>query len=317
MKKSVGLIFGLFILSLVFLLNSVSAGNETNSTHRVCSGQNCITVQGPGTNECTYNYQCEGNQSNQTVCGNGIIENGEQCDCDGGGCTPAELNYQTCEGLGYGGGVLSCSAYCMFDVTNCTAGGGFCEDNEPFEFWDPNSGLWLTPSSCAEYNLVYPEDAEMRMQLCVYDCVPGASDPANNGYGGWPLEEWGCAWNSNGPNGGECYFWYIASNQTNSTCEDTDGGFNIFVRGTVSGFYFGEPYSYTDYCQNNNTLNEYYCTGSSWAMNSTNCPQGYGCRDGACKAKAKAVPMKNAVARFSPGECAGFWGWLKRLFGTC
>lgn len=42
--------------------------NQTNQTHTTCSNQQCITVQGAGTNECTYNSDCiPGNQTNQTL----------------------------------------------------------------------------------------------------------------------------------------------------------------------------------------------------------------------------------------------------------
>src|SRR3989344_62877 len=43
------------------------------------------------------------------VCGNNILETGEQCD-------GSELNGQTCQILGFQGGILSCSAQCTFDV---------------------------------------------------------------------------------------------------------------------------------------------------------------------------------------------------------
>ncbi|HEY4505970.1 MAG TPA: hypothetical protein VJJ24_00750 [Candidatus Paceibacterota bacterium] len=48
------------------------------------------------------------------VCGNGIVEFGEQCD-------GSNLNGQSCVGLGYSGGVLSCNSDCLsFDVSQCT-----------------------------------------------------------------------------------------------------------------------------------------------------------------------------------------------------
>ena len=52
-----------------------------------------------------------------TRCGNGIREGDEQCDGD-------DLGGQTCSGLGYYGGTLSCKADCTFDTSGCTAGGG-------------------------------------------------------------------------------------------------------------------------------------------------------------------------------------------------
>jgi hypothetical protein len=49
-----------------------------------------------------------------SVCGNGIIENGE--DCEG-----ANLNNKTCQSLGYSGGTLSCDISCSFVTTQCIA----------------------------------------------------------------------------------------------------------------------------------------------------------------------------------------------------
>ena len=54
-----------------------------------------------------------------TVCGNGILETGEQCDPLG-----PVLGGQTCQGKGYTGGTLSCWPYCEFNTSACTSGGG-------------------------------------------------------------------------------------------------------------------------------------------------------------------------------------------------
>lgn len=47
------------------------------------------------------------------VCGNNILEFGEQCD-------GIDLGGQTCIGLGYGGGILICDSSCIFDTSGCT-----------------------------------------------------------------------------------------------------------------------------------------------------------------------------------------------------
>jgi len=51
------------------------------------------------------------------VCGNGVLETGEQCD-------GSNLNGQSCTGLGYTGGTLSCNSSCTFNTSACTSGGG-------------------------------------------------------------------------------------------------------------------------------------------------------------------------------------------------
>lgn len=61
-----------------------------------------------------------------SICGDGIVEEDEQCD-------GIDLNGQTCIGLGYIEGALSCNANCTFYVSDCIAdtpaggggGGGF------------------------------------------------------------------------------------------------------------------------------------------------------------------------------------------------
>jgi hypothetical protein len=51
------------------------------------------------------------------VCGNGIVDLGEQCD-------GAELGGVACVDLGYSGGTLACDPVtCTYDASGCTAGG--------------------------------------------------------------------------------------------------------------------------------------------------------------------------------------------------
>lgn len=49
-----------------------------------------------------------------SICGNGTIEGGE--DCEG-----TSLNSQTCVGLGYASGTLTCDIACSYDMTGCVA----------------------------------------------------------------------------------------------------------------------------------------------------------------------------------------------------
>jgi hypothetical protein len=48
-----------------------------------------------------------------SICGNGIIEGGEDCEGD-------DLGGATCESLGYGPGTLSCDIACSFDTSGCS-----------------------------------------------------------------------------------------------------------------------------------------------------------------------------------------------------
>lgn len=47
-----------------------------------------------------------------SVCGDGVIEGGEECEGD-------NLNGETCESLGYAGGTLTCDIACSFDTSGC------------------------------------------------------------------------------------------------------------------------------------------------------------------------------------------------------
>jgi len=70
------------------------------------------------------------------------------------------------------------------------------------------------------------------------------------------------------------------------SCNDADGGWVPSVKGTVSGYYNGEPYSYTDFCMANTTtmLIEYYCIGTTYAYGNWNCAGNITtiCANGAC-----------------------------------
>lgn len=49
------------------------------------------------------------------VCGNGAVDDGEECDAP-------SLGGETCESLGFTGGILGCTLACTFRTTGCTGG---------------------------------------------------------------------------------------------------------------------------------------------------------------------------------------------------
>ncbi|MBU0466595.1 MAG: hypothetical protein KKF39_02860 [Nanoarchaeota archaeon] len=152
----------------------------------------------------------------QGACGDGVVDYPpEDCDFDSYGEPIYRSGITDCEGVddGFLGGNLDCilaeeENECRFNVGECVGGVGFCEDEQPFFY--QVTGSYFSPQSCYEYNLVYPDsdDADDREELCARNCVPGASDPVNNGYGGEALDVWGCDWDSSGADGGECYFYF-------------------------------------------------------------------------------------------------------------
>ncbi|MFH1785882.1 MAG: hypothetical protein ABH842_05630 [Candidatus Micrarchaeota archaeon] len=63
------------------------------------------------------------------------------------------------------------------------------------------------------------------------------------------------------------------SNITMPNCTDSDGGANIFIKGSLG--------SYTDFCENN-SLTEYFCYNDTVNFETMTCPNGTVCTDGAC-----------------------------------
>jgi hypothetical protein len=69
------------------------------------------------------------------------------------------------------------------------------------------------------------------------------------------------------------------------SCNDTDGGINRFLQGTVSGYQGGSPYSETDSCLNGTSvLREWFCLDDAPLYNDADCTQlnATGCSSGAC-----------------------------------
>jgi cysteine-rich repeat protein len=79
-----------------------------------------------GTLTCTSDCQFD-DSSCGGRCGDSLVQEGEGETCDGG-----NLNGQTCQSLGYGGGTLACGAECAYDTDGCTnvCGNGLVEGDE-------------------------------------------------------------------------------------------------------------------------------------------------------------------------------------------
>ena len=84
-----------------------------------------------------------------------------------------------------------------------------------------------------------------------------------------------------------------------SACmKDSDGGKNIYVAGTVSGYdKDGNPRKADDYCSSKTQVAELYCSGGEAQTSWLDCPDGYACDDGACKKSEK--PLSPAVCKDS------------------
>jgi hypothetical protein len=82
-------------------------------------------------------------------CGNGVIDFDEACDQN-------NLNGETCVGLGFAFGTLSCGAGCVLDTTGCYSpprlsdnGDGTITDHETGLVWEKKSDLDNVPVNCA------------------------------------------------------------------------------------------------------------------------------------------------------------------------
>ncbi len=123
-------------------------GNQgANCTMAQLGNTGCINLVSPnggnysgGTLACNSPQSCSFNKAGCFYCGDGVRNALE--DCDG-----ADLGGQTCAGLGFTGGNLSCSAQCTYNTGACTS----CGNNiiDAGEICDGNN---LGGQTCASQN---------------------------------------------------------------------------------------------------------------------------------------------------------------------
>jgi len=146
-----------------------------------------------------------------------------------------------------------CGVRCS-STSNCgtnSFGAKYCFNNDVYQ--DYTSYNCNLPGSCTSYctNTVTPTS--------IQDCQ--ATNP--DGY---------CQ-------NGQCY------NPTGgipNSCNDTDGGQVLRVKGTSTGYYNGFSYSKTDYCMTDTSIREYWCVGNLNYEQNFNCQSGETCINGAC-----------------------------------
>ena len=142
-----------------------------------------------GTLACTPQCMLDTGGCLAAVCGDGIHQRGEQCDCGGAGsaCSPAQLADQSCTTLSaptggnYSGGTLGCTAQCAFDESGCTA----CGDGtiDPGETCD---GANLGGQTCISMGfdtgtLACAPNCTFNTGGCVdYFCGNGTCDPGED-----------------------------------------------------------------------------------------------------------------------------------------
>jgi hypothetical protein len=117
------------------------------------------------------------------VCGNGVVEAGEQCD------GAVDLD---CTALGHSGGVLLCSATCKFDEEACTDCGNGVLENDSGEACD---GMDFGAATCADHGFIGGElgcgaNCQLDTSMC-HNCGDGVVGPGEECDGALP-DEWSC-----------------------------------------------------------------------------------------------------------------------------
>jgi lysophospholipase L1-like esterase len=105
---------------------TTTTSSTTTTTTTTTTTMGSCTADGDGqpctasTNCCSGIGNCTGGKpsdrvcaSPPAVCGNGVVESGEQCEAG------VPLG-QTCTGLDFSGGTLACSGSCQYDTSGCT-----------------------------------------------------------------------------------------------------------------------------------------------------------------------------------------------------
>ncbi|MFV8749601.1 proprotein convertase P-domain-containing protein [Nannocystaceae bacterium ST9] len=170
------------------------------------------------------------------VCGNGAIEDGEQCDT-------GDLGGATCQTEGFGGGGLTCTADCVLDTSQCTdCGNGMVDGMEECDgadlgdnatCADLNLGTAMEPlgckddctydfgmcSGCGDAVINDPEECEPAGQLLDKDDLNGQTCMSIGFDDGLLSCSPGCTFNTD-----SCYNCGDAVQQGNEECDGADFG---------------------------------------------------------------------------------------------
>jgi len=197
------------------------------------------------------------------TCGNGIIENGEECDCGSDGvCTEAELNSVTCAGTNYPNKKVSCypagsSPQCKFNMQGCNSGYDVCLKNS-----DCLTGEYCDSQRTAIYDPSYYCRLGEEKSSCTDSDVTSEFPDGKNYY-----------------TRGEGKGLYMSDKQTGVIIGEDSNEYSIRYDNSLN-------YNiYYDYCLHNGStqLNEAYCDNGLLSSRGYSCPGG--CRDGACVGK--------------------------------
>lgn len=94
-----------------------------------------------------------------------------------------------------------------------------------------------------------------------------------------------------------------------NSCEDSDGGIEVGIKGDVTGFFNGSPFLYSDKCHNSDTIEEMSCDGTRFINNTLPCSSfGYtSCSNGVCTTPPQPSSVsKNLLLDTKLNDPSGF-----------
>ncbi len=138
--------------------STTSTMSTTDETSTITSADTSSTTEDPTTDESSSSSTSE-TDTDAAACGNGIVEDGEQCDGE-------NLDGQDCASLELGNGTLACGDTCMFDPSGCTTRSCGNDEIEGAEVCD---GMDLGSEDCISQGF------EAGLLFCNDDC--SALDP--------------------------------------------------------------------------------------------------------------------------------------------
>ena len=230
-------------------------------------------------------------QSDKTECGV-ACSSASNCGTNGWGASYCFNNDKYSDYTTYNCNLpTTCGSYCTNGITptqieDCQAkdAKGYCQNGQCFLPAPSNNTI---QNSCADSDggqvLTLKGTASGYLNSFSYSktdyCLTSTSVHEN-----WCVGDLSYEQNVNCPSGTSCSDGACISTQTN-TCLDTDGGFNAYGQGTISGLQNNIPYSSTDYCASSTSIYEYYCISNTPSGFEQSC-QGNAtniCSNGACQ----------------------------------
>ncbi|MFH1134028.1 MAG: hypothetical protein V1735_06060 [Nanoarchaeota archaeon] len=261
------------VTQLLYLENIYPPCPPQNQTHLACVNEQCAVVAGGGSNLCQYTWECKTCEIRDT------LNEGEVMPYSYGGhnylviadyigpttarfIVNNESTTNMSEGQSYI--LVDDSIITVMEVIPVPLNETGVYDQVDFCIEVPEGNQ--TNASCYDsdgndkYTYGYVTGvSELGAPYTYYDsCV-------NNNW----VDEWECVGvvpfgsNVDCGSGYYCTGGRCVVNQTNTTnsCNDSDGGMNYPVFGTVTGSYNGRYYVYNDNCFNDQRLFEEYCNG--------------------------------------------------------